>query len=118
MLDLSRTDVSPCRAVCAGHTNERNFVGLSVTPDGYIACGSEDNSVYAYTSTLPTPLARHCFSSSEGAADSVRVPCLLPALQTSGMVVIIGGSYLTSSCGVVRLACLMLTFPELWWGRS
>ena len=75
MLDLSRTDVSPCRAVCAGHTNERNFVGLSVTPDGYIACGSEDNSVYAYTSTLPTPLARHCFSSSEGAADSVRVPC-------------------------------------------
>ncbi|CAL8465090.1 g4625 [Coccomyxa elongata] len=58
------------RTVLTGHTNERNFVGLSVTPDGYIACGSEDNSVYAYTATLPTPLARHCFSSSEGCADS------------------------------------------------
>lgn len=45
-----------------------------MTPDGYIACGSEDNSVYAYTATLPTPLARHCFSSSEGCADSVRRP--------------------------------------------
>lgn len=53
-------------------------MGLSVTPDGYIACGSEDNSVYAYTATLPTPLARHCFSSSEGCADSVRRPSSFP----------------------------------------
>lgn len=47
-------------------------MGLSVTSEGYIACGSEDNSVYAYTASLPTPLARHCFSGAEGAADSVR----------------------------------------------
>ena len=32
----------------AGHHNERNFVGLSVTPSGYIACGSENNRVYCY----------------------------------------------------------------------
>ena len=46
-------------ASCAGHLNERNFVGLSVTPDGYMACGSEDNAVYLYHSSLPCPsLAR------------------------------------------------------------
>ena len=45
----------------AGHMNERNFVGLSVTADGYIACGSEDNAVYTYYKTLPMPLASHAF---------------------------------------------------------
>ena len=43
---------------CAGHLNERNFVGMSVTSDGYIACGSEDNAIYTYYRTLPMPLAR------------------------------------------------------------
>lgn len=28
-----------------GHVNEKNFVGLSVTSDGYVACGSENNQV-------------------------------------------------------------------------
>ncbi|CAL5229502.1 g12838 [Coccomyxa viridis] len=49
--------------VLSGHSNERNFVGLSVTPDGYIACGSEDNCVYTYYNTMPAPLCRHSFSS-------------------------------------------------------
>lgn len=53
--------------VYAGHTNERNFVGLSVTDDGYIATGSEDNSVVAYHASLPLPVARHSFSNSPGA---------------------------------------------------
>ena len=30
-----------------GHTNEKNFVGLSVTSE-YVACGSETNEVYVY----------------------------------------------------------------------
>lgn len=30
-----------------GHTNEKNFVGLTVN-SGYIACGSESNEVYVY----------------------------------------------------------------------
>ena len=47
---------------CAGHSNERNFVGLSVTPDGYIACGSENNCVYTYYHTMPAPLCKHSFS--------------------------------------------------------
>ena len=37
-------------------------MGLSVTPDGYIACGSEDNCVYTYYNTMPAPLCRHAFS--------------------------------------------------------
>ena len=46
----------------AGHTNERNFVGLSVNSDGYLACGSESNEVFAYHHSLPLPLARHRFA--------------------------------------------------------
>ncbi len=42
--------------------NEKNFVGLSVTPVGYIATGSEDNSVVAYHASMPVPVARHSFS--------------------------------------------------------
>ena len=48
--------------VAAGHVNEKNFVGLSVTPAGYIATGSEDNCVVAYHASIPVPIARHCFS--------------------------------------------------------
>lgn len=33
--------------VFKGHTNEKNFVGLSVNSE-YIACGSETNEVFVY----------------------------------------------------------------------
>lgn len=46
-----------------GHVNEKNFVGLSVTDEGYIATGSEDNTVVAYHASLSLPVARHSFSS-------------------------------------------------------
>jgi protein suppressor of PHYA-105 1 len=49
-----------------GHVNEKNFVGLSVTPAGYIATGSEDNSVVAYHASMPVPVARHCFGEPSG----------------------------------------------------
>lgn len=39
---------APCSLTYRGHTNERNFVGLSVSASGYIACGSETNTVYCY----------------------------------------------------------------------
>lgn len=42
-----------------GHRNERNFVGLSVNEEGYIACGSEDNTVYTYYKSLPFALTSH-----------------------------------------------------------
>lgn len=47
--------------VTAGHTNEKNFVGLSVSQDGYIACGSENNAVYCYHKAVPTPICDHKF---------------------------------------------------------
>lgn len=46
-----------------GHVNERNFVGLSVHPDGYIATGSEDNTVYCYYRAFPFAISRHQLNS-------------------------------------------------------
>ncbi|RZC31319.1 Protein SPA1-RELATED 2 isoform B [Glycine soja] len=48
--DLNKTSpvgasINACSLTLSGHTNEKNFVGLSVA-DGYIACGSETNEVY------------------------------------------------------------------------
>eukprot|EP00245_Coleochaete_scutata_P005984 TRINITY_DN20054_c0_g1_i1.p1 TRINITY_DN20054_c0_g1~~TRINITY_DN20054_c0_g1_i1.p1 ORF type:complete len:662 (+),score=133.07 TRINITY_DN20054_c0_g1_i1:215-2200(+) len=46
-----------------GHTNEKNFVGLSVNSD-YIACGSETNEVYVFYKAMSKPAAVHRFGSS------------------------------------------------------
>ena len=50
-----------------GHTNEKNFVGLSTT-DGsnderrdLIACGSENNALYLYSKGLSQPLLHYRF---------------------------------------------------------
>ncbi|XP_015878256.2 E3 ubiquitin-protein ligase COP1-like isoform X3 [Ziziphus jujuba] len=47
-----------------GHTNEKNFVGLSVNSE-YIACGSETNEVYVYHKAISKPMARYKIDSSE-----------------------------------------------------
>jgi len=52
----------------AGHSNAKNFVGCSVTADGYIATGSEDNALYCYHRSMPTPVTRHCFDEAAAAA--------------------------------------------------
>lgn len=44
-----------------GHTNVKNFVGLSVA-DGYIATGSETNEVFVYHKSLPMPVASYKFN--------------------------------------------------------
>ncbi|XP_022721075.1 protein SPA1-RELATED 2-like [Durio zibethinus] len=51
-----------CSLTFRGHTNKKNFVGLSVA-DGYLACGSETNEVYAYYRSLPMPITSHKFGS-------------------------------------------------------
>ena len=51
----------------AGHSNAKNFVGCSVTADGYIATGSEDNALYCYHRSMPTPVTRHCFDEAAAA---------------------------------------------------
>ncbi|KAL8207831.1 hypothetical protein R6Q57_007243 [Mikania cordata] len=63
--DLNKVDfgclsTSSCILTFKGHTNEKNFVGLSVA-DGYIACGSETNEVFAYYKSLPMPITSHKF---------------------------------------------------------
>ncbi|XP_071730687.1 protein SPA1-RELATED 2-like [Rutidosis leptorrhynchoides] len=65
--DLNKTSfgtlsTNSCVLTYKGHTNEKNFVGLSVA-DGYIACGSETNEVYAYYRSLPMPITSHKFGS-------------------------------------------------------
>ncbi|KAH7576685.1 hypothetical protein ACOSP7_002777 [Xanthoceras sorbifolium] len=47
-----------------GHTNEKNFVGLSVNSE-YIACGSETNEVYVYHKEISKPVTWHRFGSPD-----------------------------------------------------
>lgn len=65
--DLNKTSsigssINACSLTLSGHANEKNFVGLSVA-DGYIACGSETNEVYAYHKSLPMPITSYKFGS-------------------------------------------------------
>ena len=41
-----------------GHANERNFVGLAVSNDDFILCGSETHEVYAYYKPLSKPITK------------------------------------------------------------
>jgi E3 ubiquitin-protein ligase RFWD2 len=58
-------DSTKCIRSFAGHTNEKNFVGLSVNSTGeFISCGSENNQVYAYYSQISKPIATHRFGNT------------------------------------------------------
>ncbi|KAF3966801.1 hypothetical protein CMV_009132 [Castanea mollissima] len=67
--DLNKTSSiglssTACSLTFVGHTNEKNFVGLSVL-DGYIVCGSETNEVYSYYRSLPMPITSYKFGSTD-----------------------------------------------------
>ncbi|KAM1168974.1 hypothetical protein ACFX19_031357 [Malus domestica] len=47
-----------------GHTNVKNFVGLSVS-DGYIATGSETNEVFIYHKAFPMPALSYKFQNTD-----------------------------------------------------
>ncbi|KAL0001600.1 hypothetical protein SO802_015381 [Lithocarpus litseifolius] len=47
-----------------GHTNEKNFVGLTVNSE-YIACGSETNEVFVYHKEISRPVTWHRFGSPD-----------------------------------------------------
>ncbi|XP_023642745.1 protein SPA1-RELATED 3 isoform X3 [Capsella rubella] len=47
-----------------GHTNLKNFVGLSVS-DGYIATGSETNEVFVYHKAFPMPVMSYMFNDTD-----------------------------------------------------
>lgn len=57
-----------CKRTYTGHTNEKNFVGLSTSND-FIACGSENNAVYCYYKSLSKPVICHKFT-KERTADT------------------------------------------------
>ncbi|KAK9053017.1 hypothetical protein SSX86_029647 [Deinandra increscens subsp. villosa] len=60
--EFGSLSTSSCILTFKGHTNEKNFVGLSVA-DGFIACGSETNEVFTYHRSLPMPITSHKFGS-------------------------------------------------------
>ncbi|XP_041369065.1 E3 ubiquitin-protein ligase COP1-like isoform X2 [Gigantopelta aegis] len=49
-----------CVRTFKGHTNEKNFVGLATDGD-YVACGSENNSLYVYYKGLSKQLMTYKF---------------------------------------------------------
>ncbi|KAG9292436.1 hypothetical protein G9A89_015306 [Geosiphon pyriformis] len=61
-LKLWDTNTQSCVRTYTGHINEKNFVGLTTTSD-WIACGSEDNSVFAYYKNLCQPVVKFNFGS-------------------------------------------------------
>ncbi|KAJ2549444.1 hypothetical protein EV175_004447 [Coemansia sp. RSA 1933] len=50
-----------CVRTFSGHTNEKNFVGLTTSGSDWIACGSENNTMYAYHRNLSHPVVVHRF---------------------------------------------------------
>ncbi|UYV75918.1 RFWD2 [Cordylochernes scorpioides] len=59
-LKLWNVNESSCIRSFNGHTNEKNFVGLS-TDANYIACGSENNALYIYYKGLSKQLLTYKF---------------------------------------------------------
>ncbi|XP_050316213.1 E3 ubiquitin-protein ligase COP1-like [Anthonomus grandis grandis] len=60
-----------CLRSFVGHTNEKNFVGLATDGD-YIACGSENNSLYVYYKGLSKKLFQYKFETVEGVLEVER----------------------------------------------
>ena len=63
MWDIT-SEEGTCKRTFMGHINEKNFVGLSCNND-YIACGSENNSMYIYYKEISYPSVVHRFSRVE-----------------------------------------------------
>ncbi|CAF3368982.1 unnamed protein product [Rotaria socialis] len=59
-LRLWRVTEGQCLRTYRGHVNEKNFVGLAVS-NGYIACGSESNTVHLYQREISRPLISYKF---------------------------------------------------------
>ncbi|KPJ02217.1 E3 ubiquitin-protein ligase RFWD2 [Papilio xuthus] len=64
-LKLWRVESPRCVRSFTGHANEKNFVGLA-TDGRYLACGSENNSLYVYYSGLSRPLLVYKFEALRG----------------------------------------------------
>lgn len=58
-MSASRVISNPAQTF-TGHTNLKNFVGLSIS-DGYFATGSETNEVFVYQKAFPMPVLSYNF---------------------------------------------------------
>ena len=106
--------VDPCCRTFAGHVNHRNFVGLDVSKDGRIACGSEDNTVQLFSKSVPTPIAGVSLASSVfgGNRNPGKPAAEKPGLFISAVSWSPGGDRIlaANSCGAVKV--LELTHDE------
>lgn len=59
-IKLWDTNYSYCLKSYKGHVNEKNFVGLTANDD-YIACGSENNSLYIYYKGIERSMLTYAF---------------------------------------------------------
>ncbi|KAJ2234699.1 hypothetical protein IWW45_003206 [Coemansia sp. RSA 485] len=60
-LKLWNLRTQECVRTFVGHTNEKNFVGLTTSAGEWIACGSENNTMYAYHRNLSHPAVTYKF---------------------------------------------------------
>ncbi|KAJ2796373.1 hypothetical protein H4S07_006239, partial [Coemansia furcata] len=60
-LKLWNMRTQECVRTFSGHTNEKNFVGLTTSGSEWIACGSENNTMYSYYRNLSHPAVTHKF---------------------------------------------------------
>ncbi|XP_033643605.1 E3 ubiquitin-protein ligase COP1-like isoform X1 [Asterias rubens] len=67
-LKLWSVDKPHCTRTFRGHTNDKNFVGLAANDD-YIACGSENNSLYLYYKGLSKQLVTFKFDTVRSVLD-------------------------------------------------
>jgi len=67
-LKLWDIKTSQCLRTYKGHSNEKNFVGLASNGD-YVACGSENNSLYVYYKGVSKQLLTFKFDTVRGVLD-------------------------------------------------
>jgi hypothetical protein len=80
-----------------GHLNERNFVGMAVSSEGYIFTGTEANEVVMYHESVPSVLIRQPVTGLDARASVVgkavekpMVSCV--TVSKSGKYVVAGGA--------------------------
>ncbi|CAN6834365.1 unnamed protein product [Brassica oleracea] len=64
LLQIAHYAYGTSRTTCQGHTNEKNFVGLTMNSE-YLACGSETNEVYVYHKEITRPVTSNRFGTPE-----------------------------------------------------
>ncbi|KAK9715022.1 hypothetical protein RND81_06G137300 [Saponaria officinalis] len=86
--------------IYTGHTNEKNFVGLTGDNE-YLSCGSETNEVFVYHKAISRPIARYRFSASDiNNADDDRGQYFISAVSwKSGSPIIVAAN----SCGNIKV---------------